>query len=122
MKQAALQTLMRRGADLRQKLWGNCTVEFFDGRIAGQAAFTVAGYHSSFRKTMKSNETGFLQPHDAVVRVPKSAGFIPQVNKFIRVTLHDPPRTQFEMRIMEFPHHTAGAEWALGCKALHAAL
>lgn len=103
---------------MRRAVYGECTVEYFDGKIAGPAAFTVSGYHSSFRKAVKSEEAGFLQPHDAVIRILKSCGFTPQVNKFIRVTLHDEARTQFEMSINEMPHHPASVEWALGCKAV----
>jgi hypothetical protein len=76
----------------------------------------IVGYYSSIKKEHESEQAGFLQMHDAIVRLRKSTtNFTPELDKIITIK---EGHEEIELRIDEIAGtHPLSVEWLLGCKA-----
>jgi hypothetical protein len=100
--------MQERAMEMRGEIWTRVTVVYDDGK------FTTPGYQSPISKKRRSQMHGFLVPNDCVVRIPKTCGFVSEINKSMRSIW--PDGTAFDLSIVEIPIHPVSMEWALGCK------
>lgn len=108
---------------MRQGMFGTkadgtpVTVDYDNGAIPA-----LPGYYSPIKTRQQTEQAGFLDMHDAIVRVIKTSA--PTFNPTIDAVLTIPlititgDDTEITLRIDEIAGtHPLSAEWVLGCKA-----
>src|SRR4051812_46282490 len=106
----------RRTATFRQAVFGTNedgtpeTIDYNNGEATG-----VSAYYTSFKEHPQTEQSGFLDQHDGMVRIVKPVAFTPVIDALIAIGAGE---SQILLRIEEIlGTHPLSAEWILGCAA-----
>ena len=81
--------------------------------------YTCAGYYTPIKHEHKTEEAGYMDELDGIVRIAKaSVSWTPELDKQIRIT--EATGVEITLIIKSLAGaHAASVEWVLGCKALN---
>jgi|GEM_PF-4192601 len=113
-----MRALQRSAAAFRQEAFGTktdgtpVTVDYNSGEFP-----LLTGYYSPIKTRQQTEQAGFLDMHDAIVRVIKASypAFAPTIDAPITIKEGE---AEIALRINEIAGtHPLSPEWVLGCKA-----
>jgi hypothetical protein len=85
-----------------------------------RSRFTWTGYYTPIKDKWKTEEAGFIDDHDSIVRVRKeqtATSGPPELNKQVKIVEGE---REINLVINEIlGSHPASVEWMLGCDALN---
>lgn len=113
---AQARSLAAAGAAMRQEIFGTNADSTPIAIDYDRGSFAFVGYYSPIKNKRQIEEAGFLDMHDCIVRVLKTAFLSPpEIGKELLIIEET---GEIKLRIDELSAHVAGAEWVLGCNAV----